>query len=208
MEFEPEDQQIIELISKIRNKGGTYPRKLLANRRQVFLQQMANVGMGLGIGEGIKTVAKAPKSSGFIHLPALSMSSLMEIILVFAILTQATIIAYSYRNQIANIFHLGSPPIAVTNVLIPVTGSSTSAPVVVSDTPTVQATQTPTPSPSMTISVTTTNEPPLSVINESGAAGNPSVTKAPPTQDNNGNHYGQTPKPERTKENATPKPTK
>lgn len=203
MEFEPEDQQVIELLSKIRNKGGTYPRKLLANRRQVFLQQMVNVGMGLGVGEGIKTIAKAPKSSGFIHLPALSMSSFMEIILMFAILTQATIIAYSYRNRIADIFHLGSPPIALTNVLIPVTGSSTSTPVVVSDTPTLQATDTLTPSPTITATI----EPSIPGINSSSDA-NPSVTQAPPTQDNNGNHFGQTPKPERTKENGNPEPTK
>lgn len=208
MEFEPEDQQIIELLTKIRNKGETYPRKLLANRRQVFLQQMANVGMGLGIGEGIKTVAKAPKSSSFIHLPAFSMSSLMEILLVFAILTQAMIIAYSYRDRIANIFHWGSPPIALTDVLIPVTGSSIPGTITVSETPIVLATDTPTPSPSTTVTSTMTIEPPLSVINENGAAGNPSVTQAPPTNDNNGNHFGQTPKPERTKENASPKPTK
>src|SRR5512140_2007413 len=93
MEIEPKEQQIVELLSKLKNQGGTYPKKLLAARREFFLSQVASVGLGLGIGAGLKTVTKSSKGGSLFHLPlpSLSASSLIETVLVIAIVAQASV---------------------------------------------------------------------------------------------------------------------
>lgn len=208
MDFDPEEQEIIDLLTKLRNQGGTYPKKLLTNRRQVFLGQMASVGMGLGVGERIKPPASPPKTGMFPHLSGLSASSLIETILILAIVVQASVVAYAYRDKLVDIINTlsASSPSIPTDDYIPVTGASPTE-TAAFDTPTSTISETPTASPSSTM----TPLPPTSMDNHSINPNNndtsPGVTPRP-TNGNNGNHYGQTPKPERTKENNAPKATK
>lgn len=209
MEFEPEEQQIVELLTKLKEHGGTYPKKLLASRRQFFLSQMASVGMGLGIGEGLKAAGKASKGGVLSHISGISASSIVETVLVLAIVAQASVIAYVYRDKLIDLINtISSSALAVpTDITIPVTGSSPTNSIV-SDTPTATSTEISTASPSSTA----TPLPPISVNNNGSDATHvnstsPAVTPSP-TKDNPGNHYGQTPKPEKTKEKNVPKPTK
>lgn len=98
MELNPEDQQIIDLLSKLKAHGGAYPKDMLKSRREVFLSQMASVGAGLGIGAGLKTVTKTTKTANLFS--TFSASSLIETLLVVVIVAQASIIAYNYRDKI------------------------------------------------------------------------------------------------------------
>jgi len=200
MEFEPEEQEIVDLLTKLRNDGGNYPRKLLASRRQAYLSQIASIGAGIGIGAGIKTVAKASKAGTTAHASGISASSLIETVLVGAIVVQASIVAYNYRDNIAEFFKsVSSIPTAVS---IPVTGSSL---------PEIDASESPTLTlpPTNTPSVTATTVPPLSG-SEGGdtAAQDTTVTETPKPNDNNGNHFGQTPRPTRENKNVSPTKTK
>jgi hypothetical protein len=208
MEFEPEEQQVIELLAKLKNGGGTYPKKLLASRRQVFLSQMASVGVGLGIGEGIKAASKAPKAGTLAHISGISASSVVETVLILAIVAQASVIAYAYRDKLIDLVRTisSSALIVPTEISIPVTVSSPTE-VIASDTPSVINTSTPTASASSTVTTT----PAIAVTDNNGSETVvPGSTPAPgvtpqPTNGNNGNHYGQTPRP--TQEKTSPKAT-
>jgi hypothetical protein len=206
MKLEPKEQQIVELLTKLKDQGGTYPKKMLASRRQVFLSQMASVGLGLGIGTGIKTIAKSSKGGGLFHLSSLSASSIVETILVIVIVAQGSIITYNYRDKIADYINTLSTSSVPTPVSIPVTVSPQPE-VTVSNTPTTTATETPTASPSSTVTIVATD---TTVSSGTGSGGNTvqntAVTDTPqPTNDNPGNHYGQTPRP--TQQKTDPKPT-
>jgi len=209
MEFETEDQQIIDLLTRLKNQGGVYPRKLLVPRRQVFLSQMASVGLGLGIGAGIKMAAKSSKGGTLFHFPALSASSLVETLLVLAIVVQASAIAYRYRDKITDFVNTLSSSYIPTEVSIPVTGSSPTD-IVVSDTPTVMTTETPSASPSSTVTTlpsTSESDNGNDTSNNNSSASSTAPAATPrPTNDNNGNHYGQTPRP--PQEKSDPKPTR
>lgn len=212
METEPEEQQIVDLLTKLKNRGGSYPKKLLESRRQVYLSQIASIGAGIGIGAGLKTVTKVSKAGSSVHLPAISATSLIESVLVVAIVVQAGIVAYNYRDNIVDIFKsFSSLP---TDVSIPVTGSSVPD-VVPSDTP-VATIETPTvtETPSVTVTVEPTDTTEASSSSSESGNGNTTlqdttVTETPQPHDDNGNHFGQTPKPPKpTQEKNVPKPTK
>ncbi|MFT3895010.1 MAG: hypothetical protein QM730_25575 [Anaerolineales bacterium] len=209
MEFEPEEQQIVELLTKLKDRGGGYPKKLLASRRQMFLSQMASVGMGLGIGEGIKAAGKAPKGGALSHISGISASSVVETVLVIAIVAQASVIAYAYRDKLIDLINtMSSSALAVpTDISIPVLKSSPTE-IIASDTPTVTSTETPTASPSSTETtipaVTPTDNNNGSGSDTTGSTPAPGVTPQP-TNGNNGNHYGQTPRP--TQEKTSPQAT-
>jgi hypothetical protein len=188
-EFEPEEQKIIDLLTTLKHTEGEYPRKLLASRRQVYLRQIASIGAGLGVEAGTKTIAKAASSKGgaLFHFPILPASSIVETILVIAIVAQASIVAYNYRSRIAEFFQsFSSPPTTV-----PVTGIESSQ----SETPTVADTPTVLPSSSPTITVTVGSTS-TSIDNKDKDI----PTATPKPKDDNGNHFGQTPKPSRTKD--------
>jgi len=206
MEFEPEEQQIVELLARLKNQGGAYPKKLLASRRQVFLTQMASVGLGLGIGTGIKAAAKSSKGGTLFHVPAISASSVVETVLVLVIVVQASVIAYRYRDRVTDLVNALSSSSIPTEVSFPGTGSSPTD-IVASNTPTVIATESPTASPSSTVTtLPSTSESDNGNGTSSSSNTTPAVTTPQPTHDDNGNHYGQTPKPPQQKND--PKPTK
>jgi hypothetical protein len=193
MEFEPQEQVIFDLLAKLKNANEGYPEKLMASRRQIYLSQIANIGLGIGLGEGIKHVTKTPKSGlASLHIPTFTASSLFETILLVAIVVEAGIAAYNYKDRIVEFFASISSTPTVENVApIPVTGSS-SPEIGVSETITVTAT-----TPTVTPTTPSTVEQPVN-----GNTGNEHIaTSTPnPTNDSNGNHYGQTPKPAQTKD--------
>lgn len=218
MEFDPEDQDIIHLLAKFRETEAKYPEELLTARRQSYLKRMGEIGLGVGTERGMEEMVrdiKTPNAS-----PAAS--TLVETVLVVAILAEALTVTYFYRDKLANLVRtitaearvLGvTPPPAVTTVLeiqavtpslaltstipsaatlsmpveIPVTGTSTPVPGVVED--------------------SLNNTSGLNLLNATPAPNelNGNQTNGD-NHTNNGNHYGQTPKPERTKENGNNPP--
>jgi len=194
MDIEPEDQQVVELLNRLKTQGGTYPQKMLASRRRAFLSQMASIGAGFGIGTGIHAATRTSKTGSIFHALSVSASSLVETVLVVAIVVQAGFIAFTYRDRIIEILNSLSAPGVPTAVSIPVIGS-TLPEVITSGTPVVEEslTLTPTDTPTTTVTVVTATSA------GNSDQGTDAVETPQPANDDPGNHYGQTPKPEQTK---------
>ncbi len=189
MEYEPKEQAIIDLLGKIKNSNGRYPNSLMIPRREKYLKQVASIGLGIGLGAGIKA-AKTPKGgSSVLHLPAFTASSLFETILVIAIIVEAGIVAYNFRDTIFDFLGSLSSTPRVEEVTLtssvespqPETGISDSlAPV---ETSTASST------------VTSTDTADTGSSTDGGSKDNNNVTATPDPNDNEGKHLGQTPKP-------------
>ena len=184
MEFDPKDHALVKLLTELKNANGEYPRWLWESRRESYLKQVANIGMAGGFGlrpaNSIKR-GKTPPGG------APGTSTLLEIILVVAIIAEAGTVAYFYRDKITTLIRssisstrveeVNSPnPVSSTSPITSVTSSE-------SQTPTIPPSGTPTPGSTL----------------DNNSAGDEHVTSTPDPNGNNGNHYGQTPKPERTK---------
>lgn len=202
MGFDAQDKEIVRLITKLKDADGKYPAELLASRRQRYLKQMGQIGLGMRL--GVKNVSKSGKA------PALSSttSTVLESALLVAIVAETGTVAYFYRDKLAEIFQ-------------DITKESRVQQVNPSPVPTEQAEQTiqgVTPAPAMisthpspTISASSTaievSNTPIPGVVEQNNTISASSTPAPNVNSanhgnngNNGNHYGQTPKPQRTKE--------
>ncbi len=197
MEFDPKDEAILKLLTKLKDVNAGYPPEMLEARRQSYLKNIAGTGLGVGIGTGLKRTVKNGNGTGF---PPTA-GTLLEVLLVAAIVVEASTLAYIYRDKLADFFRtlstgpkvqdITSPPV-ITSPLPEIEISETS----ISEVPTGTATELPasTPTPALTQDLN---------INPTGD--NPTST-TPDPNGNNGNHYGQTPKPERTKDNNSDKP--
>jgi hypothetical protein len=196
MEFEPHDQDIIRLLTKLKDIHGEYPENLLVTRRQSYLKRMIETELGMSGGNEIK------KARGNTKHPSASppASALLETALVVAIVTEASVMAYFYRGKLADFVQTVTAGARAEE--------ATSAPVI----PTSSAVQGITPSPAITstavaasptgIAGTPTSTPMPNLVGDHGSSTTPGVSSTPDPKGNNGNHYGQTPKPERTKENG------
>lgn len=200
MEFEPKDQEVVDLLAKLKSTNGGYPPEMLASRRQTYLNQMAGMGLGAGIGTILKNAAKNGDGSSF--TPP-STGALLEVVLVVAIVAETGVLAYFNRDKLADFFRssstdsntqeVSSPP-AIASPLpeLEISGS----PISMSFTGTASEVPTGTPVPGITDDLTINNNEGTNLISSTP---NPNGNNG-----NNGNHYGQTPKPERTKENNKP----
>ena len=199
MEHDPKDQKVVDLLTKLKNANGGYPSEMLESRRQTYLNHMAGLGLGAGLGAAFKNAAKKGGGSGFSPPTA---GTLLEVALVVAIVAEAGTLAYFYRDKVADFFQsfaatsntqeVASPPVLTSPFPeLEISG------VPVSAVPTGTTAEMPasTPVPGLTDDLT---------VNNSGGANLTSSTPIP--NGNNGNHYGQTPKPERTKDKNNNKP--
>lgn len=229
MEFEPEDQDVVSLLTRLKNAEDQYPEQMFAARRQTYLRQMANIGMGLSANSGISNPAADAATN--LNPPPISplTSTLLETALVFAIIVETTAVAYFYRDRLADFFQtiavqseprvgvVASPPAPLTALEIQ---GVTPSPVITSTLPSTSIVISPSPTGTMNLptvpplpGVAHENEP-----NNSNGAGVVTVDSTPvPGGSNNnspgqGSNAGQTPEPERTSENSgnhygqTPKP--
>ena len=200
MGFDPQDKEIVRLLTRLKDADGKYPPDLLDARRQRYLKQMGQIGLGTGVRAGLNNAGKAGKT------PVLSSatSTVLESVLLVAIVAETGTVAYFYRDKVAEVFHKITKESRVQEV------SSSPSPV-----STGQEIQGVTPSPalsvtnpSLTLSASPTaielsSTPIPGVVDENNTI-NTSSTQALNVNNvnngNNGHHYGQTPKPERTKE--------
>ena len=201
MEFDPEDQEVIRQLRKLKQADKEYPPELMAARRQRFMRRMGEISLGLGAGVGLQQAIKGAKA-----LPTSTITSrLLETVLVVAIVAEAGAVTYFYRDKLADFLK--------TFVASPEIQEIISPPVMTNSLTTTIAT--PFPEHTLTpealtaseapagLAVTPTQTPGPSVLDATNAV-NATAAQANSTPDpngNNGNHYGQTPKPERTKEN-------
>ncbi len=189
MEFDPNKDEVIKLLTKLKTStNGAYPPELLVARKAHYLQQVAQIGLAAGSGMGIKQILKAGKGPG---IPP-AVGTLLEAVLVVAIVAEAATLGYFYKDKLAALLNssLGKPKIE----------ESSDPPAVNSPVPQIQSTA----SPIMTTTQTPIGTPsPIIVINGTPISVtevvNP-VNPVPAATDKNGNQYGLTPKPERTKD--------
>jgi hypothetical protein len=193
MGFDAQDKEIVRLLTKLKDTDGKYPPDLLAARRHGYLRQMGQMALGIGVGAGLKNAVKSGKT------PVLSSatSTVLESALVVAIVAETGTVAYFYRDKLSDFFQ------TITNEAREVTPPPVSTELGiqgVTRSPAVTATL-----PSLTLSVSPTGTEltgtPVPGPVEDGNTINVDSTPAP--NGNNGNHYGQTPKPQRTKEPKT-----
>src|SRR5215213_5500985 len=175
MGFDAQDKEIVRLLTKLKDTDRKYPSDLFAARRQGYLRQMGEIGLGIGAGAGIKNLAKGGK------VPVLS--------------SETGTVAYFYRDKLADLFQtitkevdgqeITPPPVHTELAIQGITPS-----------PAVTATL-----PSSTLSASPTgteltSTPPPGAVEDTTI----STNSTPAPNENNGNHYGQTPRPERTKD--------
>lgn len=196
MEIDPKDEAILKLLTRLKDVNGGYPPEMLEARRQSYLKNIAGIGPGVGIGAGLKRTGKNGNGAGFTP----TARTLLEVVLVVAIVVEASTLAYIYRDKLADFFQTLSTGPKVQDI--------TSPPVITSPLPELEileiplsevATGTATELPASTPTPALTED-----LNINPGGDNPTST-TPNPNGNNGNHYGQTPKPERTKDNNSDK---
>jgi hypothetical protein len=220
MEYDPKDNEVIHLLKKLKDSNGAYPPEMLALRRQGYLRHVAEVSAGAGLAVGLKNLAKGGKGTAGLSSTA---GTVVEALLVVALVAEAGVVTYFNREKVAEYFrsithspkveevvnppvlpsplveiHVTPSPVASltpsvtdteTETLTPVTPSDTASPVFVA------GTALPGGNGAGVQSAATSS-------GSGGSAGGSSVSTQVPSVPNgdNGNHYGQTPVPVRTKE--------
>lgn len=216
MEYDQKDNEVIHLLKKLKTSNGTYPPEMLALRRQGYLRQVAQVSSGVGLAVGLRNMAKGGK--GAVLPPAAG--TILEALLVIAIVAEAGAVTYFYREKLAEYFRSFTNSPKVEEVSSPEVLPSPLVEVEFTTTPVVLSTLTATGTGTSTATPvgTTTLEFAVQPTGQNGGSGGPAGTgvtstgtggRSNPTgpvvstsepNTNNGNQYGLTPKPERTKE--------
>lgn len=208
MEYDPKDNELIHLLKKLKDSNGAYPPEMLALRRQGFLKQVAAISAGAGLAMSLRNTIKSGKGASL----SSAAGKVVETLLVVAIVAEAGAVTYFYRHKLTEVFNsvrnspraeaVASPPVLPSPLAEMEFTSSPVATVTVSKTATLTATPESTPSPQLAVEATEQNNnsgPTTSNTGNTGS-GDPG-SQSEPTESpntNNGNHYGQTPKPERT----------
>ncbi len=202
------DKDILGLLSNLKNAENNYPSEMIQSRRDLYRKQAAGMAV-LVKTTGNGTMAGNGESA---NAGPASLGTFLEIALVIMIVVEAGIAAYIYRDQIADFINSTLPPKVEVDVYPP--KDSTSTPVVLpaagEELDTATPTALPIDTPAITVTVTgtaidTAPATPLLTLAPEGLE-NAQVTDQqiqstpPPPRDNPGNHYGNTPKSERTKD--------
>lgn len=194
MEFDPHDQDIIGLLTKLKDIPGEYPENLLMARRQVFLKRIVELHGGTGGGNSaghLKSTIASPTTG-----------TLLETALIAAIVVETSAMAYFYRDKVTDFLQTFKINSRTVEEVTPPPAVPTSWEIQqVSPSPAIAATAT----PATLADVTTVTMTPTGTSIPEMAGNNwtttPRVSSTPDPKGNNGHHYGQTPKPVRTKEN-------
>ena len=201
------EMDVLQLFEGIKDAENNYPQDLIEARRASFAKQAAAMAvlMKAGVsgasttGAGQATTTSTTTGSTA-AVGGMSMGTLLETILVIALVAESGVAAYIYREKIADFFNPSSTP-KVEQSTNP--NNDPSQNFVASDEPIMEATET----PELTITVTTTViETPVtpdfisSTPQNIEQNGDVQVASTPvPTDSGNGLHLGQTKQP--TKEN-------
>ena len=194
---------------------------MLASRRQGYLKQVAEIGASVGLAAGLRnTIKSGGKAAGSFSSTA---GTVVEALLVIALVAEAGTVSYFYRDKIADVFRsitskpkveeVANPPVAASPITEIQLTSTPVFTVTVAATESETLTVTPERTPSPELAVQPTRQNNGSSVNTTGSGGTtggstggstsgggPSVSSTEPANGNNGNHYGQTPQPVRTKE--------
>jgi hypothetical protein len=90
-EERPEDEELAQLLSDLKDKTPDYPADLLARRRASYQQRMAGLGIGL--------FATGAAKGGLLH-GAWSIDTILKALIVLALLTEGVGGAILYRQRV------------------------------------------------------------------------------------------------------------
>lgn len=197
------DKEVLQVLTGIKNSETTYPQGMIESRRGAFMKQAAamavlmkagvNGANATGTGQVAATASTTSGSAATAGAGA-SIGTILETVLVVAIVIETGVAAYAYREKIAEFINsifgpkveqVASPPDNSSPVLITSTSIEPTSETP-SETPTV--TETP-PPPGFTPPAQADNN------NASGTTGNTQVASTPVPDDDNGLHLGQTKQP-------------
>jgi hypothetical protein len=199
-----DDQKIVDLLTKLKGSNGGYPSDMLAARRRTYLRQMANVGLGIGIGAGLKETLKGGSNGA--GAASTVTGKILEIALVAAITLEAGTAAYLYREKIAQALQSYNNGATAREVTSPSksneTNSSDPSLIEAVGTPLATTSPTPTATPSSTSSTSVAGDNNQNSNNNGGANTGLNANSTPNPGENQGNQYGLTPKPDRNKDNS------
>lgn len=197
MKSKVSEKDVLQLFSSLKNAENNYPHDMIESRRDTFSKQAAAMAiLAKASGEAVVATTTSQTasttSSGAADAGSVSMSTILETALVIAIVAEAGVAAYVYREKIAEFVNSTFGPKTEQVASPPEDTSSDSTVIAVpsDETPTATVTETPTPPEFVN---------PGTIDNDNN--GDSKVTSTPDPNDDPGNRYGNTPKPERTKEN-------
>jgi hypothetical protein len=217
MGIDAKDTEVFQLLQKLKESNGTYPKELLAIRRQGYLKQVAEISAAAGLAAALKNTAKGGVQGTGAGVSS-TVSTLLEGLLVIAIVAEAGAVSYFYRDKLVALYnnYTKSPKVEQTSnpPIIPSLVADSALKVTPGFTLTVTETPTGTAfiTPSQFAGLPTDQE---GVQSDAGIGSSPTHTSSitqttnqgggqtiatPDPNGNNGNHYGQTPMPDRTKE--------
>ena len=192
------DQDVLRLLTGLKNTESAYPSEMIQSRREAYTRQAVAMAVLMKAGQNTSktssTASNSPLSNSIAKLIPHA-GKVMEIILVTAIALEALAVAYIYRDQISD-FLIETFSSRVVNPTEDLASPSLKAPSVDDDS------TTDTPEPTITVTVTeepttTPNIPTNSITDsDSNASNDEQVDSTPEPKDNPGNHYGNTPKPD------------
>lgn len=197
MELDPKDYDVAKLLSKLKNNNASYPPELLTPRRQAYIRRVAEIGLGVGVSAGLKTTVKSGSRSRALSATT---TGLVEAVLIVAIVVEAGAAAYIYRDEISALIQsYTAPPRVEVVTTVPETEFAPNLPEVVLTEPPEES---PTPLTSETPSGTPVAPTAAANDNNDTDPNNTGVqsVSTPDPNENSGNQYGLTPKPDRTKE--------
>jgi len=196
------DKDVLQLLANLKNTQSAYPEDMIKSRRDDFTKQAAALAVlmkaggstatATGSGQAVSTTA-ATSSSAASGIGGASLGTILETALVVAIVAEAGIATYVYREKIAEFINSTFGP-KVEQVANPPDNSPEAIPSIESvtgiptESPTATVTESPLP-PSFTPSVKAENS------NNNGGGGDIQVTSTPDPNQDNGLHLGQTKQP-------------
>jgi len=197
MKNEVSDQDVLNLLSNLKNTERNYPANMIKARRDMYVKQAATMVALAGAGGNGGTNAGTVKTTvaGSTTGGGLATGKFLEIALVIALVVEAGIAAYIYRDKIADIINSTFSP-NIETVASPPSENSSSEIIASEETPreategTSTAPVSETPAPSATL---------IPVIGDNNAGSNDGqniqVESTPDPNDNSGLHLGQTKQP-------------
>lgn len=193
MKSKMSDQDVLNLLSNLKNSESDYPSDMILPRRDMYIKQAATMAVLTNTGgNGGATTSSSQASTSGTASSGFSIGTVLETALVVALVIEAGVVAYIYRDEISDFINSALSPNVVT-VASPPSGSSSGimpSEEAASETPDGTVTFTDTPLPSETLFPAADNS-----HSENGGESSVQATTTPNPNDGPGLHLGQTKQP-------------
>jgi len=195
------DQDVLNLLTSLKNTENNYPSDMIQSRRDTYMKQAAAMAVLVGAGAGGNGASASGNAqtttSGAVTGGSVSIGKLLETALVVALVIEAGIATYVYRDKIAEFFNstfsskieqTANPPDDSSPGIL---ASEEASSVTPNGTSTITVTETPTPSVTSIPAAGDNNN----IENNSANGESVNITSTPDPNGDSGLHIGQTKQP-------------